>query len=653
MPATTAETVRYPPAFFAPYRPVTALDMVEQVPGFRIDDGGQSRGFGGAAGNVLIDGERPSSKQDGVSAILSRIPAGRVAAIELLRGNTGRYDAGGQTQLVNVVLDASRRAWTWQASIEQDTDSGPPTPGASLAVVDRVGSTRWGAGVEASTVFVGNTAVERLLVDGQVVERRDEADRFRRASISLNANSETRLADGMMRFNGEIRYVRGDFFERSLRSSADEAFRLDRRSDDAEWEYELGGDIDWSPAARLRAKLIGLHRGEIEDQRQRQLVRLPPDRVELRRSALGESNESESIARLETDFSVSDSRLLELDVETAFNELDNVLALKVAEDGVLVPIDVPGADTRVSELRGEIEARDTREFGALSLESSLGAEASTIRQDGGRERDFLFVKPALTLVHAPGAATVNRLRLARDVAQLDFGDFVSSADFGDEDIERGNPGLEPQRSWRAEVSTEQRFGEIGAAKLTAFHEWVDEVQDLLPVDDRFEVPGNIGDGRRWGLTLEGTLPLQPVGIERGRLDIEARWRDSAVTDPVTERTRRFSGQRRYWIESAFRQDLTGAGWAWGLETEFGDDSTRYELEELDVNDRGVDLQAFIETTRYFGVKLQLTAQNLLDQQFTRDRAVFVASRADGDIAFREIRQRRRGRSLLLQVSGAF
>jgi hypothetical protein len=653
--APAAETVRYPADFFAPYRPVTARDMVDQVPGFRIDNGDRSRGFGGAAGNVLIDGERPSSKQDTVSEILARIPADRVAAVELIRGNTGRYDAAGQTRLVNVVLDTQRRSWTWEATVEQDTDSGPPTPGASLSLVDRTGSTRWGAGIAANTVFVGGTAVERLFVDGEVLERRDESDRFRRASIRINANSETRMDQALLRFNGEVRYVSGDFFERSLRSSADgdEGFRLDRRSDDDELEYELGGDIEWPLTRTWQAKLIGLHRGETEDERQRQLFRIDPAPPELRRIALGESTETESIGRLELDWPVAPTQLFEIDVETAFNELDNVLALKVRDDGVLVPVEVPGANNRVSELRGEAELRDTREFGPFSLESALAAEVSSIRQSGGDERDFMFLKPALTLVHAARTETVNRFRLAREVAQLNFGDFVSSADFGDEDIDRGNPGLEPQRTWRAEASTERRFGAIGAAKLTAFHDWVEQVQDLLPIDDRFEVPGNIGDGRSWGLTLEGTLPLAPLGIDQGRLDVEARWRDSKVTDPVTERPRRFTGQRRYWIESAFRQDFTDAGWAWGFETEFGDRSTRYELEELDINDQGVDLEAFIETTRYFGVKLQLIAQNLLDQEFTRDRTVFVDSRADGDPAFRELRQRRRGRSLLLTVSGAF
>ena len=134
------DTVRYPALFFSTYQPVTARDMVRQVPGFQISDGDGSRGFGGAAGNVLINGERPSSKQDPVSAILERIPAARVERIDVVRGNTGRFDAGGQPIIVNVILDTAGRSWNWEATLEQDLDSGSPTPTTSLSLIDQAGT---------------------------------------------------------------------------------------------------------------------------------------------------------------------------------------------------------------------------------------------------------------------------------------------------------------------------------------------------------------------------------------------------------------------------------------------------------------------------------------------------------------------------------
>jgi hypothetical protein len=48
--------VTYLPEFFQRYQPNTALEMVQQVPGFTINNGGSGRGFGGAAGNISDPG---------------------------------------------------------------------------------------------------------------------------------------------------------------------------------------------------------------------------------------------------------------------------------------------------------------------------------------------------------------------------------------------------------------------------------------------------------------------------------------------------------------------------------------------------------------------------------------------------------------------
>ena len=77
----------YPPSFFTSFQPNTALDMVNDLPGFSLDTGDSVRGFAGSAGNVLIDGERPASKTDGLDQILQRIPASSVARIDVIRGS--------------------------------------------------------------------------------------------------------------------------------------------------------------------------------------------------------------------------------------------------------------------------------------------------------------------------------------------------------------------------------------------------------------------------------------------------------------------------------------------------------------------------------------------------------------------------------------
>ena len=74
----------YQADFFAQYTPQNALEMIERLPGFSFDGGSNARGFGGNAGNVLIDGSRPTSKSGGLRGALVRIPAAQVERIEII-----------------------------------------------------------------------------------------------------------------------------------------------------------------------------------------------------------------------------------------------------------------------------------------------------------------------------------------------------------------------------------------------------------------------------------------------------------------------------------------------------------------------------------------------------------------------------------------
>ena len=52
----------YPASFFADSRPATASDMIARLPGFMLDNGlSSARGFAGTAGNILVDGARPTA----------------------------------------------------------------------------------------------------------------------------------------------------------------------------------------------------------------------------------------------------------------------------------------------------------------------------------------------------------------------------------------------------------------------------------------------------------------------------------------------------------------------------------------------------------------------------------------------------------------
>jgi hypothetical protein len=94
----------YPASYFAGAQLNTAYDMVTRLPGFVFNNGNTARGFAGTAGNVLIDGERPSSKTDDLQSLLKRVSANRVDHIDLIRGGASGIDMQGQSVIANVVL---------------------------------------------------------------------------------------------------------------------------------------------------------------------------------------------------------------------------------------------------------------------------------------------------------------------------------------------------------------------------------------------------------------------------------------------------------------------------------------------------------------------------------------------------------------------
>ena len=93
----------FEPAYFARYSPNNALDMIQQVPGFSLQEGDAVRGFGGSAGNILINGERPSTKS-ALSGLLTRIATASVIRIELVTGASATLDMRGQTKVVNLII---------------------------------------------------------------------------------------------------------------------------------------------------------------------------------------------------------------------------------------------------------------------------------------------------------------------------------------------------------------------------------------------------------------------------------------------------------------------------------------------------------------------------------------------------------------------
>lgn len=668
-----AQIVEYPASFFRRYQPNNALDMVNKIPGFQLDNGENTRGFANASGNVLINNNRPNVKQDTPSSILSRIPASSVIRVDLIRGQVSGVDLQGQAVVVNVILhNESETAVRWEGFLWKLSDSDIIMPGGSISLSDQWNDIDFNVGIEGNR-HAHTTIGSRDSFDasGDLLEIRSQDVINTHGLLRGNLSASTTYGDTLWQLQTEVGYDKIDETVDEIRTpQAPGSITLtnevvdNRESND----FEIGITAEQGLSEFLLGKGIFIYN-------QRNFTELSTETViddtntqtSLRIADTG-TDTREAILRSEFDYTAIPHHTLQFNIEGAYNELEGTLFQTLDTGTGPVEQVIPGANTKVEELRADFVLADTWSLGVIELNYGIGAEVSNIKQSGDAEleRDFFFIKPHALMLYSPEQGRQTRLRVARDVSQLDFDDFVSASVFEDDELALGNPNLTPQTTWIADLTHEMRFGDISVVKLRGYHHWISDVEDLLPLTATEEAPGNIGSGRRWGVELETTIPLGWLSLASARLDIKARWQDSSVTDPVTGENRVLSSQGRlssripyndidvkYITSVDFRQDFEAQKIAWGWGLIARDARPLFKVDELDVFDEGTIVNAFIETTRWFGLKMTFGIKDILDEQKIRTRTIYTGQRELSALRRNEITDVTRGRQFEFFLTGSF
>ncbi len=667
------QVVEYPASFFSRYQPNNALDMANQIPGFQLDNGENTRGFANAAGNVLINGVRPNVKQDTPSSILSRIPAASVVRIDLIRGQVAGVDLQGQPVVANVIIhQESKAAVRWEGFLWKLSDSDTIMPGGSISLSNRWNDVDYNVGVEGNR-HVHTTIGSRNSYDanGDLSIDQTEDVLNTHGLIRANLSASTTVGETLWQLHTELGYDKIDETFDQIRipqapgsTTTTEEVIDDRESNDV----EIGITAERPLSEFLVGKGIFIYN-------QRNFTELTSEaifdntntRTQFTLADTG-TDTREAILRSEFDWTAIEDHTIQFNLEGAYNELEGSLFQTVDTGAGPVEEIVPGANTKVEELRLDFVLADTWSFDEIEFNYGIGGEFSNIKQTGDTEldRDFFFIKPHAVILYSPEQSRQTRFLIAREISQLDFDDFVSATVFEDNQLALGNPNLKPQTTWVADLTHEMRFGDISVVKLRGYHHWISDVEDLLPLTDTEEAPGNIGNGKRWGAEIEATIPLDWLSLASARLDLKARWQDSSVTDPVTGEKRALSSEGRlssripyndidvkYITSVAFRHDFEVQRFAWGWDLVARDERPLFKVDELDVFEEGVILGAFVESTRWFGLKMTLGIKDILDEQKLRTRTIYTGRRELSALRRTEITDVTRGRQFEFTVTGSF
>lgn len=654
--SASAETVAYDAAWYQKFSPRTALDMISRTPGFTADLRGASRrGLSDTTGNVLIDGQRPSAKSQGLAEILQRIPAKQVTRIELLRGAAIAGDPSGATVLANVVRTDSGGGGAWSASLQHSPGHGVD-PSGFASWSGRRGALDYAIGANTRSSDV-DLPGERHVYDaaGNLSAVRIDASPRQFAAQSLNTEMARAIPEGRVALTGQVAYSR--YREQStLTTLSTDGVRLEDESnpyDGSTHAFEGGLSVDRSLGAWEVAltALLNRNRAAIDTSSIHRNGDSVVDSAILQ--SLGRDR-GEQIAHLDLSRDVAGHRF-EAGLEGALNTLDARTSQWQDTGSGWAPVYLPNANLQVREQRQETFAGYAwKPRGAWSMEAKLAAESSRLDLTGDAERsvELVYWKPSLQIGHTVGGRSQLRLRLFRDVGQLDFNDFVSAPSLADDVVNGGNPALRPETSWRAEVAADLRFGDDSALNIRGYHYRLSDTVDLVSVGDPAlgaVAPANIGEGSITGIDLSCNLPLLAI-LPGATFGFAATVQESDVIDPVTRDPRATSGFQPSRFRAELRQDVVDLRFAWGINYAQGAATRRFSPTEIDERRSGPSLDLFFETTALDAFKLRLSALSVLGSSDERDRSFYAPDRG-GEFTSMESSERRPGNRWLLTLSG--
>jgi hypothetical protein len=649
----------YTKADFVRYAPKNAYDMLSQVPGFSIQDSEQRRGLGGATGNVLFNGQRPSSKSDSFYTLLTRIPADNVERIEILDGAS--LDIPGLSgQVANIVYKADTFSgqFSWQPEFRAHY-SDPLYTRGDISVSGKSGTIEYELGFNNDDAGRSAAGGPTLIYDGAgaIIERRSDVFRGDYDAPTLSGKV-TWDGPGSSVGHANAQYQRiynhyDEIGERTTVGLPDQIRTVRERNDT--WNYELGADYEFGLGPG-RLKAIGLRRFSHEPYLQEVITRFADGSSDEGDRFTQTGDLAETIARGEYSWKMFGGDW-QLSGEAAFNTLDNVAGLFTLDpSGDFVEIPFPEGSGGVSEDRYETLLSFGHNIGkTVTVQLVGGAEWSTISQTGvnGLARSFFRPKGSFSIAWTPSKNFDASLKIRRRVLQLSFYDFLARAFLNDGNENTGNNELRPQQDWSYEAEINRKLGAWGSTKLRFIYRDVEDYVDVIPVGNGESV-GNIAKSWAGAVVWTSTINLDPAGLKGVKVDTTVLFQKSHLRDPFTGEVRQWSGFTDTQLGISLRDDIPNSNWAWGFDANYSHNQPSYRSNSVDhVWEGPTFASVFVENKDVFGLTVRAQVGNILNARSKRDRVVYDGLRGATPIAFREERDRLIGPMFSFSVRGTF
>ena len=576
----------YEKDYFEQFNITNANDALKRIPGVESigsrnsenyePGGSRKRGFGSSGTQILINGERQSSKSNSIIKTLERINADSLIRIEVIRGSEAGLDVRSDGVIVNIIADSSlsKSSGTWSTAL------GFLTSGDS----NWRGTASWATKIKNTDLVLGLERIGDLnsrkynefTVDQEqsllYLRLRETIEYQSGNRINLDLNSKindknTLRINTLVWFDGKENspQIQEYFLPTDIKNeNFYKKINWDRKENNDGWEF--GGDwehqINKNNSFKLRVVLTEENEDQID-------ISFLDDTINSYKNSSETNNrkENERIIRLSFNRLIGKSSSLEYGVESAYNKLDRTFNL--------IYLDSDGKQTSAGLINTSGEVEEDRYEGFLSYnlplsnkiraELALNYEWSEISQSGdvNLSREFQYWKPRIDLKWDYKENRQLRLNIERNVGQINFDDFISSFDQFEETIRAGNPDLKPETSWELKLEHEWRLpNDGGVVTLKGLASEIDGPVDRLPIDGYAGI-GNLGSGERTQARIDGSIRINEL-LKGGVFRFMGYLQSTEVNDPVTNIKRDFSWYKRWETMIGIRQDVPGGKYNWGI-----------------------------------------------------------------------------------------
>ena len=646
---------------FERFTPRNAMDMLNRVPGFAINNNNQGRGLGQAGTNVLINGKRVSSKSQNIFDQLQRLTPDNIERIEIVDGST--LDLPGLSgQVANVITRSGEINGQYEyRTIHRPKYAEPLWFGGRFSVSGSTESLEWNAAYNHGTGR-GGAGGPGLITDanGTLLERREVRIKFVGDFPSLSGSMTWNGPDDMVaNLNAQYSRNYNDFSNDEYRDIFDSVntFR-DFDNHGRGYGYEVGGDFEFNLGPGT-LKLIGLERFDTNNFGQISQLIPDDDSPATGNRFLGESESGERIARSEYRWEMLGGDW-EVDTEYAYNYLDQSSQFFNLEDnGNFEEVPLPTSTGEVSEDRYELWITHSRDlFEDVNLQFTFGGEDSELSQSGprGLTREFWRNKGSVNLGWVPNDKYDISLNVSRQVGQLSFGDFLASVSLAFDNENAGNIQIRPTQTWETTLQIKRNWGDWGSTNLRFYNRQIDDYIELIPIEGGGESRGNIDEAELSGLNISSTINLDPMGgyWEGVRLDFNYTHETSEVVDQLSGVTRDFSGLWDKFGEISLRHDVPGTDWAWGIGANYNSVMTSYRMFQTSRDFEGPWYTfGFVEHKDVYGLTVNFNVFNMTDGRAILERSVWDGPRTDNILQFHESRDMSVQPIFRLRITGNF